>query len=136
MAAATNHQKLTKTLLTGLVPPAAGKRYVVYDTETPKLAMRMTHTGVRAFYVVKRMGASMVWLKLGTFPDMTCEQARLEAAKILGEFAKGDNPAAVKRAVKAELTFSQAFDDFLIRKRKRDGAPISQKTKRDYTDVH
>lgn len=135
MAADTNHQKLTKTFLTGLVPPAAGKRYVVYDTETPKLAMRMTHTSVRAFYVVKRMGRSMVWLKLGTFPDMTCEQARLEAAKILGEFAKGDNPAAVKRAVKAELTFSQAFDDFLMRKRKRDRAPISEKTKRDYTDL-
>lgn len=130
-----NHQKLTKTLLAGMVPPAAGIRVVIYDTETPKLAMRMTHTGVRAFYVVKRMGGTMVWLKLGTFPDMTCEQARKEADKVLGEFAKGENPAAVKRAVKAELTFGEAFDDFLERKRKRDGSAISDKTKRDYTDL-
>lgn len=133
--ATANHLKLTKTLLAGLVAPAAGKRVVVYDTETPKLAMRMTHTGVRAFYVVKRMGGAMVWLKLGTFPDMTCEQARNEAGKVLGEFAKGENPAAVKRAVKAELTFGEAFDDFLERKRKRDGTPISDKTKRDYKDL-
>ena len=76
--ATANHQKLTKTLLAGLVAPAAGKRVVIYDTEIPKLAMRMTHTGVRAFYVVKRLGVAMVWVKLGTFPDMTCEQARNE----------------------------------------------------------
>ncbi len=133
--AAANHQKLTKTLLAGLVAPAAGKRVVIYDTETPKLAMRMTHTGVRAFYVVKRMGGTMVWLKLGTFPDMTCEQARKEADKVLGEFAKGENPAAVKRAVKTELKFGEAFDDFLERKRKRDGSAISDKTKRDYKDL-
>ena len=132
---AANHQKLTKTLLAGLVVPAAGKRQVIYDTETPKLAMRITHTGVRAFYVVKRMGGTMVWLKLGTFPDMTCEQARKEADKVLGEFAKGENPAAVKRAVKKELTFGEAFNDFLARKRKRDGSPISDKTKRDYKDL-
>lgn len=133
--AITNHQKLTKTLLNGLTAPEAGKRLTIYDTQTPKLAMRMTHTGVRAFYIVKRLGGSMVWLKLGTFPDMTVDQARTQAGKALGEFAKGENPAAVKRAVRAELTFSQAFDAFLTGKRKRDGSPISDKTKRDYADL-
>jgi integrase len=133
--ATPNHQKLTKTLLSGLAAPETGKRLTIYDTQTPKLAVRMTHTGVKAFYVVKRLGGAMVWLKLGTFPDMTVEQARNEAGKVLGEFAKGDNPAAVKRAVRAELTFSQAFDAFLTGKRKRDGSPISDKTKRDYSDL-
>jgi integrase len=66
---------------------------------------------------------------------MTCEQARIEAGKVLGEFAKGENPAAVKRAVKAELTFGEAFDDFIEHKRKRDGSAISDKTKRDYKDL-
>ena len=66
---------------------------------------------------------------------MTCEQARNEAGKVLGEFAKGENPAAVKRAVKSEPTFGKAFDDFLVRKRKRDGSAISDKTKRDYKDL-
>lgn len=133
--ATLNHQKLTKTLLNGLAAPETGKRLTIYDTQTPKLALRMTHTGVRAFYIVKRLGGAMVWLKLGTFPDMTVEQARNEAGKVLGEFAKGENPAAVKRAVRAELTFSQAFDAFLTGKRKRDGSSISDKTKRDYSDL-
>lgn len=133
--AKSEHQKLTKTLLSGLPLPERGNRPVIYDTEVPKLAVRITHTGVRSFYVVKRMGRSMVWLKLGTFPDMTCEQARSEASKALGEFAKGQNPAEVKRAVKAEMTFGEAFEIYLDRKRKRDGSPISDKTKRDYKDL-
>lgn len=133
--ASSSHQKLTKTLLTGLSAPGAGKRLTIYDTEVPKLAVRVTPTGARSFYVVKRVGRAMVWLKLGTFPDMTCEQARAEASKALGEFAKGQNPAAVKRAVKAEMTFGEAFEIYLERKRKRDGSPISDKTKRDYKDL-
>lgn len=133
--AVANHQKLTKTLLIGAVPPIAGRRLVIYDTETPKLAMRMTHTGVRTFYVIKRLGASMIWHKLGAFPDMTCEQARKEAEKVLGEFARGGNPTAVKRAVKAELTFGEAFEDYLTHKRKRNGSKITEKTKRDYKDL-
>lgn len=131
----SNHQKLTKTFLKGLTAPDAGKRLVIYDTETPKLAMRMTPTGVQSFYVIKRSGGAMVWLKLGTFPDMTCEQARNKAGEVLGEFAKGDNPAAVKRTLKAELTFSQALAHYLPNKRKRDGSPLADKTKSDYVDL-
>lgn len=127
--------KFTKSLLSKLSVPEVGKRETIYDTEVPKLALRMTHTGVRAFYVIKRAGGSMAWIKLGVFPDMTVEQARKEAGIVLGEFAHGANPAAVKRAIKAELTFSEAFDQFLAGKRKRDGTGLSDKTKRDYQDL-
>lgn len=127
--------KFTKSLLSKLPVPKVGKRETIYDTEVPKLALRMTHTGVRAFYVIKRAGGSMAWIKLGVFPDMTVEQARKEAGMVLGEFAHGANPAAVKRAIKAELTFSEAFDQFLVGKRKRDGTKLSDKTKRDYQDL-
>lgn len=128
-------ENLTKPLLAGLTPPATGKRLTINDTKVPKLAVRMTHAGVRTFYVVKRAGASVAWIKLGVFPDMTIEQARKEAQKVLGEFAAGANPAAVKRAIRAEWTFSEAFDAFLTGKRKRDGTAISDKTRRDYSDL-
>ena len=77
----------------------------------------------------------MAWEKLGSFPDMTVEQARKEAAKVLGEFASGSNPAEARRAVRGEPTFGEAFDAFLIGKRKRDGSPLAESTKRDYRDV-
>jgi len=127
--------RFTKTALSYLAMPAVGKRDSYFDTEVPKLALRVTHTGSKTFYVVRRTGGQVVWLKVGVFPDMTVEQARKAAMNVLSEFAKGGNPAAVKRAVKAELTFSEAFEQFLTGKRKRDGTPLADKTKGDYSDL-
>ena len=103
----------TKTALLALAPPEAGKRLAVYDEKVPKLAMRITAAGSRTFYVVKRAGSNMAWVKLGTFPEMTVEQARGEAQKILGEFATGANPAAARRAIREEPTFAEMFEQFL-----------------------
>lgn len=127
--------KFTKTALLSLVPPELGKRSTVYDTEVQKLAVRITAAGSRTFYVVKRAGPSIAWIKLGSFPEMTVEQARNEAQKILGVFAAGVNPAAARRAVREEPTFTEMFEQFLVEKRKRDGTPIGERTKRDYRDT-
>lgn len=53
---------------------------------------------------------------------MTVEQARGEAQKILAEFATGANPAAARRAIREEPTFSEVFEQFLTGK-KGDGTP-------------
>lgn len=127
--------KFTKTALLALQPPEAGRRLAVYDTEVPKLAMRITSAGSRTFYVVKRAGSSIAWVRLGTFPEMTVEQARVEALKILGEFATGANPAAARRAIRGEPTFSDALVDMLANKTKRDGSPITERTQKDYLDT-
>jgi integrase len=104
--------RFTKTALLALEVPAAGKRAAIYDAVIPKLALRLTHAGTKTFYVVKRVGASMAWVKLGTFPDMTVEQARAEAQKVLGEFASGANPAEARRAFKEEPTLSEFFTEY------------------------
>ena len=127
--------KFSKSALLALALPEAGKRRTVYDSETPKLALRITAAGAKAFYVVKRAGSSMAWVKLGSFPDMTVEQARIEAKLIIGEFAAGANPAAAKKAVRKESTFLEVFEKFVKEKRKRDGTYLSDRTKRDYRDV-
>jgi len=127
--------RFTKTALLALAHPEAGKRLAVYDTEITKLALRITSAGTRTFYVVKRANASMAWVKLGTFPEMTVEQARAEAQKVLAEFAGGANPAAARRAIREEPTFAQALADMLTHKTKRDGTPITERTKKDYLDT-
>ncbi|MBP7467330.1 MAG: tyrosine-type recombinase/integrase [Thauera sp.] len=134
MAAETRFE-FGKTELRALALPAPGKRLTIYDTKVPKLALRVTAAGAKTFYVVRRTGTSMVWVKLGSFPDMTVEQARREAEKTLGEFASGSNPAAARRAIRGEPTFTEAFESFLDGKRKRDGTALADKTKRDYRDV-
>lgn len=97
-----------KTTVAAL-PVPTNARSTYYDTEIPKLAVLVTKAGSRTFYVVKRAGREMVWLKLGVFPDMTVERARKEAQKILGEFANDKNPAAIRRATKEEPTLSEFF---------------------------
>lgn len=124
--------KFTKTVLQGLELPEAGKRKTLYDTEVKKLAVRVTATGARTFYVVKRAGGSMAWVKLGAFPDMTVEQARNAALDVLAEFAGGANPAEARRAYRGEPTLQEVFDDYLKHKRKKDGTPLAESTKKGY----
>lgn len=128
--------KFSKTNLNALPHPVPGEpvRYVVYDTEVQKLLLAVT-AGSKVFYVVKRAGGKMAWIKLGGFPETTVERARKEAEAVLGEFTAGVNRAAVKRALRKEPTFEDVFDDFLISKRKRSGKPLADKTKRDYQDL-
>src|SRR5437773_1425600 len=110
----TSRIRFTKGNIERLPLPAAGTRSVYYDTETPKLAIRITAAGTRTFYVVKRDGASMAWVKLGTFPDMTVEQAGRKAASTLGDFAKGLNPAAKKREDKKKQTVGEAYEQYRV----------------------
>jgi len=107
--------KFGKIALQGIELPEAGKRLTFYDETVKKLALRVTHAGTKTFYVVKRAGSSMAWVKLGIFPEMTVERARAEAEKILGEFANGANPAQARRAFKAEPTFSEFFTEYGVR---------------------
>ena len=124
-----------KETIEALALPDPGKRLTLYDEKVPKLALRVTHAGSKTFYVVRRTGTNMAWVKLGSFPDMTVEQARREAEKTLGEFASGSDPAAARRAIRGEPTFAEAFESFLDGKRKRDGTALADKTKRSYRDV-
>lgn len=109
---AENRFKFGKEKIIALALPEKGKRATYYDTDIPKLALRVSSSGVKTFYVVKRAGAEMVWLKLGVFPDLTIENARKMAAVALGDFANDKNPAELKRARKAELIFSEMFKEF------------------------
>ena len=101
-----------KIALQGLALPPAGKRLTIYDTKVSKLALRVTAAGAKTFYVVKRAGTEMAWVKLGTFPEMTVEKAQAEAERILGEFASGANPAEARRAFNAEPTLTEFFAEY------------------------
>jgi integrase len=107
-----SHFKFGKTAIAGLPTPESGKRDTHYDTEVTKLALRVTSAGAKSFFVVKRAGREMVWLRLGAFPDMTVEQARNAALTALAAFANNENPAEVRRAQREELTFAELFKEY------------------------
>ncbi|MGA7949770.1 MAG: site-specific integrase [Thiobacillaceae bacterium] len=106
-----NKIEFKKPVIRAIAPPEVG-RATYYDTQIPKLACRVTAAGSKTFYVIKRAEDGMVWVKLGTFPDMTIEQARKAAEESLGEFAKGNNPAKARREEKQKITLGQAFQNY------------------------
>ncbi len=130
------HISFSKERLAALPLPEAGKRATYHDTKIQGLQLRVSPTGIKTFSVYRRMkGGQPERVTLGRFPAMTVEQARRQAAAINAEIEAGANPAAVRRAVREEPTFAEMFEQFLAGKRKRDGSPISERTKRDYSDV-
>jgi len=110
----SNRLLFTKTAISALPIPPQGKRSAYYDEKVPKLAVRITGAGCRTFYVIKRAESGMAWLKLGSFPDMTVENARKEAEKVLGQFAQGQNPAETKRSDRTSQTFGEAFERYML----------------------
>lgn len=99
-----------------LLPTPASARVEYQDGKTPGLKIRVTANNVKTFCVLKRVkGGLPLRATLGRFPDMSIEQARRQAAVILAEIAEGGNPAEVKRALKAELTFADLFNLFIER---------------------
>jgi integrase len=126
--------KLTKKFINDVDIPAGKRTADVYDEAIPKMVLRVTPTA-KTFYVVKRDAGQMQWVKLGRWPELQLEAAREAAAKVLGAFAAGENPAAVRRAQRAEQTFAEVFGDFLQNRLNRQNKPLSDKTKADYTNV-
>jgi integrase len=114
--------------------PADSARTVYRDAKVRGLQLRVSSRGVKTFSLYR-------WLKpvakperitLGRFPDLSVEQARVKALKLIGRMAAGENPNEVKRALRKEDTLQELFDEFLEHKRSKKGLPLSEKTKEGY----
>lgn len=111
-----NKINFTKAIIDSLSIPESGKRDTYHDIKTSGLQLRITSTGVKTFSVYRRIKrGEPERITLGRYPDMTIEQARREAVRIATDISDGKNPAEVKRGHKAELTFSELFDDYMER---------------------
>jgi len=103
----------TKEALSRLPLPKSGRRAAYHDARTTGLQLRVTANGVKTFSVFRRVkGGPPERVTLGRFPDMTVEQARRLAARVNAEIEEGANPAAVKRAHKAEPTLAEFFREY------------------------
>jgi integrase len=79
------------------IPIPANGRTLVYDIRQPGLAVAVTSTGVRTWYVVRRGRMGMVWYRVGDVDSLGVEDARREASKAVGKILAGENPNADKR---------------------------------------
>ena len=122
--------KFSKKALADL--PTTGKQYSVRDPKTPGLVLLVTPKGAKAFYSYRWINGKPERFKLGTFGTMTLDEARRAASKINGSIASGQNPNQAKRNLKGELTFREALEDYVKKKRNRNGKPLADYTKVTY----
>ena len=108
-------ENFTKIYLESIAPAPLGKRTWHHDTKVPGLAVQVTATGTKTFYLYRWVDGRPERLRLGTWPAITVEQARQAATKALGEIALGNNPANMRRVNRDEWTLQDLFDDYLER---------------------
>jgi len=110
--------KITKSYVDRLSTPETGQTFV-RDSELKGFAVRITSTGAKSFILEKRIDGKVKRLTLGRYPELTVEQARKEAHKLLGQIAMGRNPPAEKKSEALQgTTLQQAFDDFIAVRKK------------------
>lgn len=97
---------------------ATDSRRWVYDTKAEGLAMQITPSGQKTFYVTRRMQGRYRKVRIGNFRSargqaISIEQARKEAVRLAGQIAEGRNPADDRRSARAAMTFDQLFKLYL-----------------------
>lgn len=115
---------LTKFRIDGAPKALAGQRYEYLDTDCRGLALRVTDKGSKSFVFRARYpgkGARLVYARraLGTYPEMTLEEARDEADAWRKMLKKGLDPRRVERKqreaaqLEAGTTFGGVAGDFI-----------------------
>ncbi len=107
-------QKLvfSKTRLASIPSPESG-RVSYYDSRTPGLALVVSKSGSKVFYVYKWAAGRPQRVRLGRFPDLTPDQAQHLARSILGDIARGQDPQAEKVKARNVPTLRALFDKWL-----------------------
>lgn len=95
--------------------PPKDKRLYLYDTKVQGLELMVTHQGAKSFKVYRKLGESPIRVSLGKYPQMTIEEARLKAQKVIAEIISGKNPNAEKKKVRSDLSFGEMFSTFMER---------------------
>ncbi len=115
MVAPNDSFNFTKGELSSLPIPPSGKRFSFKDTRVRGLIVRVTPTGQKTFQLYQKHQGRPVRVTLGTFPEMTVEQARREATKAKGALAGGANPNVEKNRLRQEISLGQLFQQYMER---------------------
>lgn len=108
---ATRRVNFTKAVISALEP--AAKLYDVADTKQQGLFVRVRPTGSKKFLVYRKVEGIPQRLMIGSFPEVTVEQARDFTAMTLGKIAMGENPFDERAALRQEMSVGTLFARYL-----------------------
>ena len=128
-----NTINFTIKALDNLTLPREGQLYI-FDKQVQGLTIRVTHLGVKAFVIRKRIKgqSNAAYVNLGYYPEMTIHQARQKALEALNMIALGINPNKVKDGVatKQNITLQKVFDDYCVSKHN-----VKSSTMKNYNSI-
>lgn len=104
----------TEAKLRALPLPDAGQRVTYRDIKQPGLQLRVSAGGAKTFSVYRRVrNGPPERVTIGRWPDITVEDARRLAVGFVAKLASAESPAAARRAVRGEMTFSELYEAYL-----------------------
>ena len=89
------------------------KDVFLWDTELPTFGVKITPVGRRVYIVQYRVGGRQRRYTIGLHGPLTPDQARNEARRILGEVAKGHDPASGRAEGRKGLTIADLAERYL-----------------------
>jgi integrase len=101
----TDRRRLNDLVVKRLKP--AERPYLVWDSHQRGLAVSVQPSGHAAYKVIYSRAGKSHWLDVGNVRDVPLEKARLIAARTMLAVAEGKNPAAERRAERAQGTFDE-----------------------------
>lgn len=105
--------RLTKSAVDKIESPTNGQAFY-RDDQLKGFALRITASGIKSFVLEKLVNGKVRRMTLGRYGELTVEQARKEAQKLLGQIATGIDPLAKKKADKLDkITLDEVFQDYL-----------------------
>jgi len=112
--------RLNKSFVDNVEPPQPypdGKvRQAFHRDDTLQgFGLRVASTGTKTYIAETRVNGRNRRMSLGQHGRITCEQARKQAMKVLGDIALGGDPAADKKTARARsVTLHQVYRDYLL----------------------
>ena len=104
--------KLIKRNVDSLRP--AANRFTIWDTDVSGFGLRLTPSGERVYVLKYRLDGQQRWFTIGRHGSpWTPDGARKEAIRLLGEVARGLDPAEKRNAARTAVSFAELCDDYL-----------------------
>jgi integrase len=102
----------THTRLEGIKPPKTG-RTSYRDTRVTGLSIVVTAKNSKSFYLIKRIDGAPTRIRIGSYPQVSIDEARQIAQKHIGDIANGRNPHQAKHAKTKAPTLEELFNYWL-----------------------
>ena len=123
--------RITNTTVAKVSPPAKGYS-LHWDDDLAGFGLRVTAAGARSYIVESRVNGKTRRATIGKHGVFTADQARKLAKSRLGDMAKGVDPSAERKRLKAEsVTLAKAVESYLSNRVTRAGLPLKDRTKAD-----